>query len=134
MSAPELRAESQRRGLGTARSRAELIERLTTHDDVNEQPGPDGDADAPPQTPAEETPAIQAAPAPEPTTSPAGPLVFSLSFPATPGGPDEEDHLAYRQTTRQAAIDAGHSPRGDARRTGTVDGHEVYEITVRRAP
>lgn len=133
MSAQELRAESQRRGLGTARSRAELIERLTTHD-ANNDAGAAEDFDDQPQTPAEEVPATQAAPAPKPEATPAGPHVFRLSFPAEPDGPDEETHLACRQATRQAAIDAGHAPRGDARRIGTVDGHEVYEISVRRAP
>lgn len=131
MSAPQLRAESQRRGLGTARSRAELIERLTSDDTANDA-GAAEDFDDLPPTPAEETPATQAAPPPEPAVSPAGPHAYRMTFPAEPGGPDEETHLAYRQATVQAAIDAGHTPRGDARLAATTDGRWVYEVSVRR--
>lgn len=137
MSVQELRAESQRRGLGTARSRTELVDRLTTNDAATEESSLADFDDVAPQ-PAVNAPAAQppvtakkATPTPEPADSPAS---YRMTFSATPGGPDEEDHLAYRQATRQAAIDAGYTPRGDARRTGTVDGHEVYEISVRRAP
>ena len=38
MSVSELRAESVRRGLGTARSRADLIQRLTNHDAEQQTP------------------------------------------------------------------------------------------------
>lgn len=143
MSVQELRAESQRRGLGTARSRAELIDRLATHDaDTREPSLADGEhilsqaavkaLDAQPPIPAEEVPDDTAAPAPKPASSPAGPHAFHLSFPSEPGGPDEETHLAYRQATIQAAIEAGHHPRGDARLAETADSRWVYEVLVRQ--
>lgn len=134
MSVQELRAESQRRGLGTARSRAELVERLTTNDADTQQPDhADFDDVAPqPPTPAEETPADPATPSPEPAASPAGPHVFRKTFEAEPEGPDEETHLAYRQATIQAAIDAGQTPRGDARLAETSDSVWVYEVLLRR--
>lgn len=119
MSVQELRAESQRRGLGTARARADLIQRLT-------------DDDAASDTPAEDGPADEAVPLPELASSPAGPRAFRQDFAAEAGGPDEETHLAYREATVQAAIEAGHLPRGDARLTATVDGRWVYEVSVRQ--
>ncbi|MEU1309502.1 hypothetical protein ABZ419_11490 [Streptomyces cinnamoneus] len=57
-----------------------------------------------------------------------------MRFPAGPEGPDEEEHLAYRQAVIQAALAAGHTPRGDAYRVGTIDGHEVYEVRLRQVP
>jgi hypothetical protein len=58
--------------------------------------------------------------------------VFRQDFEAEPGGPDEETHLAYRQATIQAAVEAGHAPRGDARLAVIADGRWVYEVAVRR--
>lgn len=129
MNVQELRAECQRRDLGTARSRAELIQRLTdndTHQPAEQLP------EEQPTTPAEESPADTAPPSPEPATSPAGPHAFRETFQAEPGGPDEETHLAYRQATIQAATEAGHTPRGDARLAEIADGCWVYEVSVRR--
>jgi hypothetical protein len=49
-----------------------------------------------------------------------------------PGGLDDATHTALRQQTRDAAIAAGHTPRGDAYRVGTTAAGEVYEVNVRR--
>ena len=57
---------------------------------------------------------------------------FRLDFAAEPDGPDEETHLANRHATVQAAIEAGHLPRGDARLAATVNGRWVYEVSVRQ--
>ncbi|MFF4346804.1 SAP domain-containing protein [Streptomyces sp. NPDC001530] len=119
MSVQELRAESVRRGLGTARARADLIQRLT-------------DRDAAPDSSAGDAPVDEAVPAPAPASAPAGPRAFRQDFEAEPGGPDEETHLAYRQATIRAATEAGHTPRGDARLAATVDGRWVYEVSVRQ--
>lgn len=119
MSVQELRAESVRRGLGTARARADLIHRLTDHD-------------ATPEAPTGNAPADEAVPPAEPASAPASPRTFRQDFEAEPDGPDEETHLAYRQATIQAAIEAGHTPRGDARLAATVDGRWVYEVSVRQ--
>ena len=53
-------------------------------------------------------------------------------FGARPAGPRVAEHLDYGRRTREAAVSVGLAPRGDARRTGTVDGHEVYEISIRQ--
>ena len=80
MSVSELRAESVRRGLGTARSRADLIQRLTDHDRAG---APEAEtAEAPAETPQEETTPPSAA---GPLASP-GP--FRKTFDAEPGGPE----------------------------------------------
>lgn len=112
-----LRDACQARGLGTARSRAELIQRLTDHDKQagdNAQP---------------ETPAVPDAPT-SPVAVYAG--AFQQAFDAEPGGPDEETHLAYRQATIQAATEVGFQTRGDARLAATRDGMWVYEVSVRQ--
>lgn len=127
MSVQELRAESQRRGLGTARARADLIARLTDNDNAHD--GAFEDDFAEPETASSADP-VQPVSALPPTPLPPG--VFRLDFEAEPGGPDEETHLAYRQATLQAAVDAGHMPRGDARLAETVDGRWVYEVLVRQ--
>lgn len=124
MGVRELQAEAKSRGLATSRVRAELIQRLTDHDAAKP-------ADAP-QAPAGDAPADEAVPPPEPAGAPAGPRAFRRDFEAEAGGPDEETHLAYRQATVQAALEAGHLPRGDARLTATVDGRWVYEVSVRQ--
>lgn len=121
MSVQELRAESQRRGLGTARARADLIQRLTD-DDTN--------AAATAEVPADALADATAPPAQLSTAT--APRAFRRDFEAEPGGPDEETHLAYRQATVQAAIEAGLIPRGDARLAATVDGRWVYEVSVRQ--
>lgn len=135
MSVQELRAESQRRGLGTARAKSDLIDRLTTHDAVPVPVDVTQDFDtqpiAPPEDPAEEPPIEAEPPAPRVVAAAEPSRFYRMTFPAEAEGPDDEQHLAYRQTTRQAAVDAGLTPRGDAHRIGTVDGHEVYEISLR---
>ncbi|MFD9248505.1 hypothetical protein ACFVZP_01090 [Streptomyces bottropensis] len=62
------------------------------------------------------------------------PRFFRQTFDAEPGGPDEETHLAYRQATVQGAIEAGLSPRGDARLAENSGGVWVYEVSVRQVP
>lgn len=126
MGVQELRAETQRRGLGTARSRADLIQRLTDHDAAT----PANDDFDELDTVAPEADPVQHASAP----SAPGPTpgVFRKTFQAEAGGPDEETHLAYREATRQAAVEAGHTPRGDARLVAAVDGRWVYELFVRQ--
>ncbi|MFF8482334.1 SAP domain-containing protein [Streptomyces antibioticus] len=112
MSVQELREACQARGLGTARSRADLIQRLAGHD---ARRGPEDTVQAPIGSPEFVIPAS-----------------FTTTFPAEPDGPDEETHLAHRQATIQAAAAAGLVPRGDARRAATRDGVWVYEVSVRR--
>lgn len=128
MSVSELREACQARGLGTARSKAELIQRLTDHDSEDAGGQDDVVEVVVPVTPdtvpalffgADERGAV--------------PGVFRMEFPADPDGPDEETHLAYRQATIQAAVEAGHAPRGDARLAETSDGMWVYEVLVRQA-
>jgi hypothetical protein len=128
LSVGELREACQARGLGTARSRAELIQRLTDADAEHRQPSLaegervlSGDA----VRGAAETAAFE-----PPTT--AGPFVFRKTFDAEPDGPDEETHLAYRQGTIDAAAKAGLTPRGDARLAETGHGVWVYEVSVRQ--
>jgi hypothetical protein len=81
-------------------------------------------------------PAPTASDGPEPLLNPApaevAPTSFRWSFPARPDGPSDAEHLDYRRRTREAAAAEGLSPRGDAHRIGTVDGHEVYEISIRQ--
>lgn len=110
----QLQDECRARGLPTARAKADMAARLTQHD---AQAGGDEPAAAP--EPAEDAPQAAVVRA------------FRMDFPAEPDGPDEETHLAYRQTTVQAAIDAGHIVRDGGRRVGRVGGREVYEVIVR---
>ena len=152
MSTPELQQECKRRGLASGRVKAELVARLGEHDvaeggadnDFVDTPAveaiPDVDllrdvvvhdvvtVDAPPP------PTHSDGPAPLPDPAPEGPVPTSYrcSFLARPDGPSEAEHLDYRRRTRDAAVGEGLSPRGDARRTGTVDGHEMYEISIRQ--
>lgn len=139
MGVQELRVETQRRGLGTARSKADLIQRLTDHDaaqdssvedDFSDQPA---DTDAPAADAATATSEAPEATPPADAASPPVPIrAFRQTFQAEPGGPDEETHLAHRDATRQAALEAGHTPRGDARLVDTRGGTWVYEILVRQ--
>ena len=132
MSTRDLQEECRRRGLPSGRVKAELVARLTDADAAEAGSADDDFADD--TLPADSTDAVDEAPTPEPvqpvSALPAAPGVFRLDFQAEAGGPDEESHLAYRQATIQAAIEAGHVPRGDAYRTGTVDGREVYEVAT----
>ena len=124
MSVSELRDACQARGLGTARSRAELIQRLTD-DDASQGDAVVVDVPVSPET----TPALFAEAG---TRSVVPQRVFQQTFDAEPGGPDEETHLAYRQATVQAAAAAGLQTRGDARLASTRDGVWVYEVSVRQ--
>lgn len=147
MTTPQLQAECKRRNLPSGRVKAELVDRLQAADAVAADPN---DETAEPEMTVEQEPERivnvvwpqperSELPAPEPTVEAADPVppetvaptVFRHTFPAGPEGPNDDQHTAYRAQTRQAAIDAGLSPRGDARRTGTVDGREVYEVSVR---
>lgn len=152
MSTPELQLECKRRGLPSGRAKADLVARLTEHD-LAEVGADDDFADAPAveaspdvdllrdivvretlTVDAPEPPAMPAGPEPLPGPSSAepAPTTFRSSFSARTDGPSEAEHLDYRRRTREAAIAGGLSPRGDAHRIGTVDGHEVYEISIRR--
>lgn len=127
LSVGELRDACQARGLGTARSRAELIQRLTDHDASAAGQGDVVVVDVP-VTP-ETAPILFA----EPETPSAAPQrAFQQTFDAEPDGPDEETHLAYRQATIQAATEAGFQTRGDARLASTRDGMWVYEVSIRQ--
>jgi hypothetical protein len=132
MSTRDLQEECRRRGLPSGRVKAELVQRLTDAD-AAETVSADDDFDDNAH-PADSPDAVDETADPEPvqpaSAPPAAPGVFRLDFQAEAGGPDEESHLAYRQATIQAAIEAGHVPRGDAYRTGTVDGREVYEVAT----
>jgi len=126
MSGGELQKECARRGLPSSRAaKAIMVKRLTDHD------AEQGNAESTEVPRAADVAAqivqdIQAA-SPAPHVR-----VFQQTFPAERGGPDEETHLAYRQATLQAAADAGHHTRGDARLAATVAGGWVYEVSVRR--
>lgn len=131
MGVQELRAESQRRGLGTARAKADLIQRLTDHDaeqggSVEDDFADDAELSGGPAESAEPAESDAIEPAPAPIRS------FRKTFQAEPDGPDEETHLAYRESTLQAAIEAGLTPRGDARLAEAKNGVWVYEILVRQ--
>lgn len=132
MSTRDLQEECRRRGLPSGRVKAELVARLVEADGAEVVSAEDDFADD--VLPADSVDDADEAAVPEPvqpvSAQPAAPGVFRLDFQAEAGGPDEESHLAYRQATIQAAIEAGHVPRGDAYRTGTVDGREVYEVAT----
>lgn len=135
MSTRELQEECRRRGLPSGRVKAELAQRLTDADAANAGSADDDFDDSTPSADsvdvADETSAPEPVqPASAPPAEPSPPGVFRLDFEAEAGGPDEETHLAYRQATLQAAVEAGLVPRGDAYRTGTVDGRELYEVAV----
>lgn len=126
MTASDLQEECARRGLPSSRAaKAVMVQRLREHDE--QEGGTPPGATAQPAAPHE--PDAAAPPAPKPDARPG---VFSKTFHAEPGGPDEETHLAYRQATIHAAAEEGWQTRGDARLTATVDGRWVYEVTVRR--
>lgn len=152
MSTPELQQECKRRGLPSGRVKAELVARLNEHD-ATEPDMEDDFADMPAveATPdvdlladvvvrelvtVEVPPTPESSGGPDPLPGPAptepAPTSYRCQFLARPDGPSEAEHLDYRRRTREAAVAEGLSPRGDARRTGTVDGHEVYEISIRR--
>ena len=126
MSVQELREACQARSLGTARSRAELIQRLTNNDATASEERHEVVEAFVPATP-ETAPSLFLS-----TGEPAAvPRVLQKEFPAEPGGPDEEVHLACRQSTVQAAIEAGLTPRGDARLAQVRGDVWVYEVSVR---
>lgn len=127
MSTRELQEECRRRGLPSARAKADLVERLTDHDSALADEPAALQAPAPGEPPASTPPGDR-------SHLPTAPAVQQMRFPAGPEGPDEEEHLAYRQAVIQAALAAGHTPRGDAYRVGTIDGHEVYEVRLRQVP
>lgn len=127
MSTRELQEECRRRGLPSGRVKAELAQRLT---DADAEVVSADDDFADELLPAGETDAADPEPVQPVSALPATPGVFRLDFEAEAGGPDEETHLACRQATLQAASEAGYVPRGDAYRTGTVDGREVYEVAT----
>ncbi|MGY6019588.1 SAP domain-containing protein [Streptomyces spinosirectus] len=151
MSVQELRDECTRRELATARSKAEMIQRLTDDDAAKEQQPETEDEGAAAQSeddatalesedddgsaapPADATPPAEATPAADEQPAAAlPPGVFRMDFPAEPDGPDEETHLANRQTVLAAAAGEGLTTRGDARLVSTRDDRWTYEVLVRR--
>jgi hypothetical protein len=138
MTARQLQEECRRRGLPTARAKADMVQRLT---DADAQSAAFEDDFADGSVPEASTaPAVNDTADPEPVTpvravkAPAAspPGVVHLTFPASPEGPDDAAHLANRQAVLKAARDAGWEPRGDAYRTATVGGRHVYEVRVRQ--
>lgn len=139
MSARELQEECKRRDLPSARDKQTLVQRLTDADTAH-TPTIDVEADFDDPDPGiDSTPA----PKPDPAPAPAGhqapptdglvsPGLFRSTFSGDPDGPFEEEHLAFRQSTRQAAVDAGHEPLGDAYRIATTDGLHTYTVHVRQ--
>lgn len=143
MSGSELQEECARRNLPSSRAaKAVMVKRLLDDDDA-EQPPPGAVVSSPDEAAGDVVPALLTGPesviparviqdmqiglaAAEPVR------VFTKTFPAEPGGPDEETHLAYRQATLTAAADAGHHTRGDARLAAVRDGEWVYEVSVRQ--
>lgn len=133
MSTRELQEECRRRSLPSGRVKAELVQRLTDADTADAGSADDDfEADTLPTEPADAAVPEPAKPVSAPPAAIAPVGVFRQDFEAEPGGPDEETHLAYRQATIQAAVEAGHTPRGDARLAATVDGRWVYEVSIRR--
>jgi hypothetical protein len=141
MTARQLQEECRRRGLPTARAKADMVQRLTdadataadgSEDDFADGSVPEAPTTAPVNDTAEPEPVTPPPTAKPPAATPPG--VVQLTFPAGPEGPDGTEHLANRQAVLQAARDAGWEPRGDAYRTGTVDGRHVYEVRVRQVP
>jgi hypothetical protein len=130
MSARQLQDELARRGLSSSRAaKGVMVQRLLDNDADGDALG--GDEPTTPPDAAEEGSASNGGDHTEPRG--AVPVnAFRKDFPAEPGGPDEETHLAYRQATEQAAFDAGFTLRGGARLAVTTDGRWVYEVSVRR--
>lgn len=149
LTTPQLQAECKRRGLPSGRAKTELVERLQGADAAEADPN---DETALPEMTVEPEPervVNEVWPQPEHAgpqpTEPDFPLdvpdaaprvpsagVFRQTFPAGPEGPNDDQHRAYRELTVQAARDADLTPRDGGRRVGTVDGREVYEVSVRR--
>ncbi len=134
MTAGELQKECARRGLPSSRAaKAVMAQRLTDHDAGSEAAQESAEVvEVAISVTPETVPALFADPDPDPDAGRAAPHVFRQTFDAEPGGPDEETHLAYRQATVQGAIEAGLSPRGDARLADNRDGMWVYEVSVRQ--
>lgn len=129
MTAGELQKECARRGLPSSRAaKAVMVQRLADHDAEQEQPSL-SDGERVLSGDAVRKAATEAAFEP-PATEPV--RAFRKTFEAEHGGPDEETHLAYRQATVQGAIEAGLSPRGDARLAEDSAGVWVYEVSVRQ--
>lgn len=138
MTARQLQEECRRRGLPTARAKADMVQRLTEadaassdfEDDFADSPALETGAAPAVNDTADHAPAASPPTQKAPAATPPG--VVQLTFPAGPEGPDDTEHLANRQAVLKAARDAGWEPRGDAYRTGTVNGRHVYEVRVRQ--
>jgi hypothetical protein len=147
MTTPQLQAECKRRGLPSGRVKAELVDRLiaadAAADPADESAAPEMTVEPEPERVVNEVFPQPERATPEPVTPNTPPLdvpqraavppnVFRRTFPAGPEGPNDDQHASYRAQTLQAAEDAGLTTRGDARRVGTVEGREVYEVSVRQ--
>lgn len=138
MTTPQLQAECKRRGLPSGRVKAELVKRLRAADaraEVTVEPEPERvvhEVFPQPERTGPEPTVPNPPPLDVPESMTAVPAnVFRQSFPAGPEGPNDDQHASYRAQTIRAAVEAGLRPRGDAHRIGTVDGREVYEVSVR---
>ena len=130
----QLQDECRRRGLPTGRMKAEMVQRLADYDVAQADDGTD-DFDEPIALPPAEAQTANAPDGPDPEmpapVGPSTPGVHQCRFPAKSEGPTEPEHADYRRRTLDDAVALGLNPRGDAYRTGTVDGFEVYEVRVR---
>jgi hypothetical protein len=137
MSMSQLKSLCRDKGLGTGRSKQELIDKLTAYDsrdtddtDLTEDQIDDlmkkGD-------PVEIKSTPEVNPQPLPETPEPGPTVFRVSFPHS-GPLLDSDHDDYRLRTRHLAQEAGYeTPRGlyAARLDKVEGGFLYYEIGVK---
>jgi len=117
MSARELQQACRDRGLPTARDKDTMVARLEEADTAHGSPEPEhGTAATVPAAP-------QALP---------GLTVWQEQFPAREGGLADAEHQANCAAVVAAAEARGYQTLGGGHRTGTVDGHHVYEVYLRR--
>lgn len=140
----ELLNELESRGLGHVKgNKAKLVAALEANDVEAEEDAPDetdqdttaaqpdlAEDDANDEAPASD----QGETAGQPVA--ASPRMYRAEFPLPVGGFSDAFHAECIAKTRQAAIDAGFTPRGNnlhsAHRVGWGDGTAVYEVSVRR--
>lgn len=134
MTTRQLQELCRSRGVPTSRAKADMVARLTADDSLPDVSLTEGEfvlsASAVRAVGAQaDHHGLGDTPNSEQLVAPG---TFQMTFPATDGGPDDEEHLANRQATLQAAREAGFETRGDAHRTGTVGGQHVYVVGVRQ--
>lgn len=136
MSMSQLKSLCRDKGLGTGRSKQELIDKLTAYDsrDIDDTDLTENQIDDLMEKgdPVEIKSAPEINPQPLPETEDSGPTVFRVSFPHS-GPLLDSDHDDYRLRTRHLAHESGfETPRGlYAARLAEVDnGFLYYEIEV----